>query len=56
MSEMEQEKIQELELDIQYLKSNLDNGWYIGSKKSKNDILASLEHKKNQLSRLIKNN
>ena len=48
------EKIQNLELDIQYLKSNLDNGWYIGSKKSKNDILASLEHKKNQLSKLIK--
>ena len=46
------ETIAELEMDIQYLKANLANGWYIGSKQSKNDILAKLEYKQNKLSRV----
>ena len=43
-----QETIKELEMDIQELKANLSNGWHIGTKQSKNDILSELEYKKNK--------
>ncbi len=50
------ETIEKINLDIQYLKANLDNGWYIGMKQSKNDILSELEYKQNKIKRLINEN
>lgn len=50
------ETIEKINLDIQYLKANLDNGWYIGLNQSKNDILSELEYKQNKIKRLINEN
>lgn len=50
------ETIENITLDIQYLKDNLSNGWYIGLKQDKNDILSELEYKQNKVKRLINEN
>ena len=47
------ETIEKINLDIQYLKANLYNGWYIGLNQSKNDILSHLKYKQDKIKRLI---
>ncbi len=42
-----------LEMDVQYLRANIDNGWYISLNQDKNDVLSHLEYKQNELNKLI---
>tara|TARA_R110002012_G_scaffold90861_4_gene221818 strand:- start:352 stop:513 length:162 start_codon:yes stop_codon:yes gene_type:complete len=47
------ERKQTLEMDIEYLRANIDNGWYISLNQDKNDVLSHLEYKQNELNNLI---